>query len=221
MARHTRAVMPHHAELSSLNALFIDLVLTTARGADLHAAVLGLPASIVRGLLSLSADAVGRLASRPFSLFCLGFHERERWRGRLRHGPASAAADSGPQTTGFGAFTLVALTTARQIARSDPYEAALSFGMDTGLARRLGAMELSGLPTLATLAATSLRARRAEHPVFWPGLVAACQVPGVNGADATLAMGVQLTLVDALDLAGGRTPSKRPFRLPGPGHRGA
>lgn len=189
------------SDLMSLNLVFLDLI--RARAA---AAVFGLPRPLPVEIARLGNAELVVVADCPFALCSFGLHALEDWQGLLaRQVSEPAAAGRWPGEAGRRRqFTAMALAMIRDLAATEPHAAALFFGMPPALGKLFAATDLATLPHFALQAEGSLRARLADHPRFWPELVAASRSGSSCRQRAVRDLGLQLTLQRTLGLDGGK-----------------
>jgi hypothetical protein len=193
-------------DLMSLNLVFLGLIRARAAGRGPAASPFGLPRPLPAAIARLGNAELVSVAGCPFALCSFGLHEFDDWAGLLAQQVSEpAAADGWPGAAGRGRqFAAVALAMIRDLAVTEPHAASLFFGMPPALAELFAATDLAALPRFASEAEGSLKARLADHPRFWPELVAAARSASVDRQRAIRDLGLQLTLQRALGVNGGK-----------------
>jgi hypothetical protein len=189
------------AELMQLNLHYLQLPTT----------VTALPETIGRAIDALDDAARVAIAGCLYSLFTLGFNDKERWLLLLATGQGGTTAlgpvalgkvvlgvrDGGPLDAEFAA---TAVFFAWHLARSDDLAAQVFLTMDGDVTAALRAVPLARLREVAATASQWLRPRWPENRHFWPALVRHACDPAGAGLRATKLLGHQLLAAESLDL---------------------
>lgn len=203
-------------DLMSLNLVFLDLVRASARrgGRDRarggSAPPFGLFRELPGRIARLGNAELVTAASCPFALCCFGFHAPGDWRGLLGESVSEPTVAVGwPGDAGRRRqFTAMALGMIRELSAQEPHAATVFFGLSAGLVESFAGTDLAALPQMASQAEQGLRARLADHPWFWPELVAAASAGSPSRQRAIRDLGLQLTLQRALQVDGGKPRGK-------------
>ncbi len=197
-------------DLMSLNLVFLGLIRARARrGArdrTRSGAPFGLGRELPGRLARLGNAELVTAAGCPFALCCFGFHAPGDWRGLLGQAVSEPPVAAGwPGDAGRRRqFTAMALGMIRELSAQEPHAATVFFGLPPGLVESFAGTDLAALPQMASQAETGLRARLADHPWFWPELVAAARAGSPSRQRAIRDLGLQLTLQRALQVDGGK-----------------
>lgn len=190
-------------DLTALNRAFVGIVMADGTA--------GLAADVRRRLRDLDAAALQRLADLPFALFSFGFDAAEDWRDLLESGVRECRPERSADPE-LVAFTVLALTFARQVSLAHPSRAATCVGLPRDVGAHLVSLGLGGLGALAPLACLRLRCRFARQPRVWAALVEACERDDRELMTVVCAMGLQWTIRCALGLGAGGAAGRRGFR---------
>lgn len=193
-------------DLMSLNLVFLGLIRARMSGRAPGRSVFGLSRPLPEALARLSHGELATVAGCPFALCSFGLEDTDDWQGFLaRQVSEPAAAARWPGEAGRRRqFSAMALAMIRDLAAAEPHAAALFFGMPAPLCELLAATDLASLPAFASKAEGRLRARLADHPRFWPELIASARSESLARQRAARDLGLHLTLQRALGIDGGR-----------------
>jgi hypothetical protein len=144
------------ADLRALNRLFLSHLAMLARDAR---PCMNLPTPIGRRLRDASPETLDRIADLPVALFRLDLGAEPRGRG-LPHDRHEQARWS---------LSLTILSSARHLARSQPFDARTFLQLSAADVRRLRSMPVCGLSTLAR-APSLLSCAFSDAAFTWPAL---------------------------------------------------
>ena len=146
-------------DLRALNRLFLSYLAMLAREAR---PCLNLPAQVVRRLRDAAPESLDRIADLPVALFRLDLGTAQLGQAlpRDRHEQARYS------------LALTILSSARHLARSQPFEARTFLQLSALDLRRLRSVRVAELATLAR-SPSLLRCAFSEAGLTWPALVRA------------------------------------------------
>jgi hypothetical protein len=179
--------------LEDANESFL-LLLARQPGRAQGALTLGLPADLLSRIAALAPASRALAARCPYALFNLQFENGVFWSEAARGAPVPAS-DSG--SAGL-AFAHTAVFMAWHLAQGDELAAALVLGMTPAVRAAWRALPLSAVSPAAAAAWPALRARWAEHRLFWPALIAAAATRDALATDQVRRLGLQLLAADGL-----------------------
>src|SRR5262245_18041933 len=185
-ARHwlpTQGVDP--APLAELNAECLGLLVLRATDAERAVLLPPLLVSLREQWISLSAQAVRRLAAAPFTLFDAGLASAPRWLEVGSHGVHEDPRRIEPaffEPAAARSITRRMLVYGWHLARSRPRAACLVFGSTIDAVESLAACSLVTLEAAAERNADALRPRWSTQFDFWRALLVAAS----DGTDRRL-----------------------------------
>jgi hypothetical protein len=150
---------------------------------------------------SLSAQAVRRLSTAPFSLFDAGFASAPRWlelRTRGVHDQSQHAEIAYFENAAARSVTRRMLVYGWHLARSRPRAACLVFGCTIAAVESLAACSLAALEAAAERNADALRPRWTHQPAFWRALLTAASAGADNRLHELLLGGIQRLAAETL-----------------------
>jgi hypothetical protein len=194
--------------LEDANEAFL-LLLTRSRE---RASPFGLPGEVAARAAALAPAARALAARCPYALFNLQFENAAFWSEAARGPPAPVPAGGSEAL----AFAHTAVFMAWHLAQGDELAAALVLGMTPAVRAAWRALPLSAVTPAADAAWPALRARWAEHRLFWPALIAAAEARDALAMDQVRRLGLQLLAADGLreQLAPARSRAAQPARAP-------
>ena len=197
--------------LEDANEAFL-LLLARQPGREQGGLTLGLPGEVLPRVAALAPAARALAARCPYALFNLRFENGAFWSEAARGAPVPAPSGGAEAL----AFAHTAVFMAWHLAQGDELAAALVLGMTPAVRAAWRALPLSAVTPAAAAAWPALRARWAEHRLFWPALIAAATARDALAMDQVRRLGLQLLAADGLreQLAPARS------RAPQPAHAG-
>ena len=195
--------------LEDANEAFL-LLLARQVAREGRALTLGLPGEVLLRVVALPPASRPLAARCPYALFNLQFENSAFWSEAARAAPVPVAAGSADAL----AFAHTAVFMAWHLAQGDELAAALVLGMTPAVRAAWRALPLSAVTPAAAAAWPGLRARWAEHRLFWPALVAAATARDAQAMEQVRRLGLQLLAADGLreQLAPPRTRAAQPVR---------
>jgi hypothetical protein len=179
--------------LEDANESFL-LLLARQPGRAQGALTLGLPADLLSRIAALAPASRALAARCPYALFNLQFENGVFWSEAARGAPVPASDSGSPAL----AFAHTAVFMAWHLAQGDELAAALVLGMTPAVRAAWRALPLSAVSPAAAAAWPALRARWAEHRLFWPALIAAAATRDALATDQVRRLGLQLLAADGL-----------------------
>jgi hypothetical protein len=195
--------------LEDANEAFL-LLLAQQLGREPGPLTLGLPGAVLPRIAALAPAARALAARCPYALFNLQFGNGGFWSEAARSAPAPVPAGGSEAL----AFAHTAVFMAWHLAQGDELAAALVLGMTPAVRAAWRALPLSAVTPAAAAAWPALRARWAEHRLFWPALIAAATARDALAMDQVHRLGLQLLAADGLreQLAPARGRAAQPAR---------
>jgi hypothetical protein len=177
--------------LRELNHRFLDLVGNSA--GEWHAARgAGWPSELSLQLASLSAAERKSVASCPYALFDVRFHDARHWHARLRSAGQAAVCDApvcDPRTV---EFVRLALFFAWHVAATAKLAARFLTGMNEMTVAAFRSVTLDCIPALAVSESGNLTARWSDCPAYWAALTSAASRPNAAVLRRIQMSGLQL-----------------------------
>lgn len=189
------------APLAELNAECLGLLAMRAAEIDVGSPAPMLIHALRREWSGLSAQAVRRLASAPFSLLDADFAQAPRWLELRSRGVSDSVEHSDfPyfEPAAARSITRRMLVYGWHLARSRPRAACLVFGVTIAAVESLAACSLTALEAAADRNAGALRPRWAGQVTFWSQLLAASSAGTDSRLRELLLGGVQRLAAETL-----------------------
>lgn len=189
------------APLAELNAECLGLLVMRAAEAERPESLPPLLATLREQWAAMSAQAVRRLASAPFTLFDAGFALAPRWlelRARGVHDQMEPGEPGYFETAAARSITRRMLVYGWHLARSRPRAACLVFGSNIHVVESLAACSLAALEAAADRNADALRPRWAHQSGFWREVLAASSAGADTRLHELLLGGVQRLAAETL-----------------------
>jgi len=195
--------------LEDANQAFLSLLSGQARRAP-GGAAFGLEGELLERVAALTGGPRALAARCPYALFDLQFDNGAFWAEAAQGAPVPVAAGGSEAL----AFAHTAAFMAWHLAQGDELAAALVLGMTPAVRATWRALPLSAVTPAAAAAWPVLRARWAQHRLFWPALIAAAATRDAPASDQVRRLGLQLLAADGLrgQLAPQRLRSAQPAR---------
>jgi hypothetical protein len=182
--------------LRELNHRFLDLVGNPA-GNWLAQHRAGWPCDLSRQLAALSFAERKAIASCPYALFDLRFHDHAHWSSRLlplSRWPSTQwtvcdAAACDQQTL---EFVRLALFFAWHVAATASLAARFFTGMNEMTVTAFRSVTINCIPALAITESVNLTARWSDRPAYWAALTSAASRPNADSLRRIQTSGLQL-----------------------------
>ena len=189
------------APLTELNAECLGLLVMRAAESGMPGSLPPLLATLHDQWAAMSAHAVRRLATAPFTLFDAGLGLAPRWlelRARGVHDQADRSEAGYFEVAAARSITRRMLVYGWHLARSRPRAACLVFGATLPVIESLAACSLAALEAAADRHADALRPRWAHQSGFWRELLAAASAGADTRLHELLLGGIQRLAADTL-----------------------
>jgi len=184
--------------LRELNHRFLDLVGNPA-GDWLAERRTGWPCDLSRQLAALSVAERKAIASCPYALFDLRFHDHVHWRSRLQPSTQWTVCDAALCDQQTLEFVRLALFFAWHVAATASLAARFLTGMNEMTVAAFRSVTINCIPALAITESVKLTARWSDRPAYWAALTRAASRPNADTLRRIQISGLQLAA--ALQLA--------------------
>ena len=175
--------------IARLNHRFLDLVALHPGGWNVPGHGFAVPLSVQ--IAPLSDTQKSAVATCPYALFDLRFHDDAHWSARLKAVPASVA-DAAPYDEKMVEFVRLALFFAWHLASTRRLGAQLLLGMHEFTVAAFHASTVDCLPALAVTEACHLTARWNHCAAYWRALTGAASRPNLANLRRIQLHGLQL-----------------------------
>jgi len=162
--------------LRGLNHRFLDLLATrTSEWRTSPRA--GVPVELAARVAPLSTVQKGAIATCPYALFDLRFHEDEYWLNRLQAAGQWHIHDEAGRDDGTSDFVRLALFFAWHVASTTKFAARLLLGMNEATSAAFRGITIDCIPALCATEAMHLAPRWSDRPTYWDALTRAAARP--------------------------------------------
>jgi hypothetical protein len=191
------------SRIRELNLDYVELLITEHANGHSASPFCSLPTSVLDDLARLSAAGRDAIADAPFSLYSLGFENREFWRA------ATVSLDSEPVLARYaalsvthlhGPFCQVALFCAWHVRMTSPAASRVLYAMPNAIGDMLAVLPLWRLQRIAADSPGLLQPRWPTNPRFWPDLIRFAADRDTRRLSTTRLLGSQLIAAE-LDAA--------------------
>ncbi len=180
-----------------LNHRFLDL-LATPSSRWVGTRHVGLSTPVLGQVVPLSVAQKKAVASCPYALFDLRFHDDAYWQTRLLGNNRWGVADELVADQNTLDFVRLALFFAWHVAATGKLAAQFLLGMNEGAVARFRVATIDRLPALVSGEAANLTARWGDCPAYWTALTSAARGRDATGLRRVQLYGLQLAAASHL-----------------------